>query len=235
MSKLLLNEQPLLIMPNLAMKIGLNESIVLQQIHYWNVINEKSKHNFKDGYYWTFNSYEEWSKQFPFWSKSTIQRTIAKLEKLKLIVVGNYNRLKIDRTKWYRINYINLGLLETSPFGQIDITNISDWHQHISRLTPPLPETSSKTSAVTNANLQINQQALLFIKTFESYFGYKHRTVKSVPYNNYVDDYCNEELAEIFVEYFDKYGTDNKKYNLEKCSIENVYASFARRTIDLEW
>ena len=48
MSKLLLNEQPLLIMPTLASKIGLNESIVLQQIHYWNTINEKANNNFRE-------------------------------------------------------------------------------------------------------------------------------------------------------------------------------------------
>lgn len=235
MSKLLLNEHPLLIMPNLAVKIGLNESIVLQQIHYWNMINEKSKHNFKDGYYWTFNSYEEWSRQFPFWSTSTIQRTIAKLEKLKLVVVGNYNRLKIDRTKWYRIDYNVLEALESSPFSQIDMTNISDWHNHISKLKLPLPETFSKTSALTNRNLLLNQQALLFVNTFESYFGYKHRKIKSVPYNIHIPEYCDEELTEMFIEYFDKYGTDNKKYNLEKCSIENVYASFARRAIEFKW
>jgi hypothetical protein len=45
MSKLLLDEQPLLIMPKLATKIGLNESIIVQQIHYWNEINKKSNNN----------------------------------------------------------------------------------------------------------------------------------------------------------------------------------------------
>ena len=35
MSKLLINEHPLQVLPSLATKIGLNEAIVLQQIHYW--------------------------------------------------------------------------------------------------------------------------------------------------------------------------------------------------------
>ena len=55
-TKLLLDEYPLLVLPKLAEKIGLNESIVLQQIHYWNVQNERIKNNFKDGHYWTYNS-----------------------------------------------------------------------------------------------------------------------------------------------------------------------------------
>lgn len=111
-SKLLLDEQPLLIMPNLACKIGLNESIVLQQIHYWNVINEKVHNNFNDGFYWTFNSYPQWKEQFPFWSLNTIVRAISKLEKSKLIITGNYNKLKVDKTKWYRIDYEMLSTLD---------------------------------------------------------------------------------------------------------------------------
>lgn len=32
---LLLNEYPLLLSPTLACKIGVNEALILQQLHYW--------------------------------------------------------------------------------------------------------------------------------------------------------------------------------------------------------
>ena len=35
MSRLLIKESPVMIIPSLAVKIGLNEAVVLQQIHYW--------------------------------------------------------------------------------------------------------------------------------------------------------------------------------------------------------
>lgn len=35
MSKLLLDDEPLVILPKLAAAIGLNEAIILQQLHYW--------------------------------------------------------------------------------------------------------------------------------------------------------------------------------------------------------
>ena len=35
MSNLLLNEVPLMCQPSLATKIGLNEAIFIQQLHYW--------------------------------------------------------------------------------------------------------------------------------------------------------------------------------------------------------
>jgi DnaD/phage-associated family protein len=107
-ARLLLDEEPLVISPSLATIVGLNESIVLQQLHYW---LERSTHIY-EGYKWVYNTYEEWRKQFPFWSESTIRRIITKMEKQELIISGNFNRSKIDKTKWYRINYEKLAQLE---------------------------------------------------------------------------------------------------------------------------
>mgnify|MGYP000945594715 CR=1 FL=1 len=101
MSKLLLDESPILVLPSLATKIGLNEAIFIQQLHYW----LKDSKNVRDGRKWVYNTHEEWQEQFPFWSISTIRRTITKLEKANLIIVSNYNKMAIDKTKWYRINY----------------------------------------------------------------------------------------------------------------------------------
>ncbi|WP_349774291.1 hypothetical protein [Ureibacillus chungkukjangi] len=38
MNRRIIDESPLLIRPTLAAKVGLNEAIILQQIHYWNQI-----------------------------------------------------------------------------------------------------------------------------------------------------------------------------------------------------
>lgn len=46
-------------MPTLATIIGLNESIILQQVHYWLKIKEKSKQDYIDGHYWVYNTYEQ--------------------------------------------------------------------------------------------------------------------------------------------------------------------------------
>lgn len=35
MSKLLLKDQPLLVLPALAVKVGVNGALFLQQLHYW--------------------------------------------------------------------------------------------------------------------------------------------------------------------------------------------------------
>ncbi len=108
MSSLLISEYPLIVLPSLAKAIGLNEAIVLQQIHYWKLINQKAGVNKRDGYYWMYATYEELQKQLPFWSIRTVKRIISNLKKMNLIIVSNYNKLKIDNTNWYRLNYPQL-------------------------------------------------------------------------------------------------------------------------------
>ncbi|HHA6168437.1 TPA: DnaD domain protein [Staphylococcus aureus] len=120
MNKLLIDDYPIQVLPKLAELIGLNEAIVLQQIHYW--LNN-SKHKY-DGKTWIFNSYPEWQKQFPFWSLITIKRTIYSLEKQNLLLIGNYNKAKFDKTKWYTINYQTIeGMIR--PSYQNDTTSVS--------------------------------------------------------------------------------------------------------------
>ncbi|MEN3132952.1 DnaD domain-containing protein [Bacillus albus] len=154
MSRLLLDDEPLVVLPKLATVIGLNEAIVLQQLHYW---LEKSN-NVKDDFRWIYNTYEEWKNQFPFWSESTIKRTLKKLQEQKIIIVGNYNKMKIDNTKWYRIDYELLDNIENESVsqndqiasqieltsGQNDQTKRSNWPDEQVKMTRPIPEITTE-------------------------------------------------------------------------------------------
>lgn len=119
-SRLLMKNKPLVVDRDLATLIGLNEAIVLQQIEYWVNIKEESDQkelktkdqNYVDGHYWTYNSVEDWTLEFPFWSYDTVKRTLKKLRDNDLVVTGNYNDLGADRTIWYRPNHAKLIELE---------------------------------------------------------------------------------------------------------------------------
>ena len=101
MSRLLIDEPPLQVLPSLAREIGLNEAIMLQQIHYWLL---KSGNEF-EGAKWFYKTLEDWQTEFPFWSAMTIRRTLGSLEKQKIIKIGNFNKKKFDKTKWFTIDY----------------------------------------------------------------------------------------------------------------------------------
>lgn len=109
-----------------ACLIGLNESIILQQIYYWCEVNREANRNFQEGHFWTYNSYSGWQKQFKFWSLKTIKRIITNLERKGLIISGNFNAMKMDRTKWYRVNYEAVESLElVSGIGRVNMTSAS--------------------------------------------------------------------------------------------------------------
>lgn len=96
----------LIINTDLALVLGdLNEAIVLNQLNYWLGINRKAGKNFIDDRYWVYNSYSDWkAKDFPYWSEKTKQRTFTRLENKGVVVSANYNKLGIDKTKWYTID-----------------------------------------------------------------------------------------------------------------------------------
>lgn len=74
---------------------------MLQQMHYWLL---KSANEFT-GVKWFYKTLEEWQTEFPFWSAMTIRRTLGSLEKQKIIKIGNFNKKKFDKTKWFTIDY----------------------------------------------------------------------------------------------------------------------------------
>jgi hypothetical protein len=108
--KLLLDESPVLVLPSLAKAVGLNEAIVLQQVHYWLVIAEKSKdaRKFIEGRWWTFGTYAEWQENFPWWSVNTVGRIFRALEVEGLLLTLRRTASEWDQTKWYTIEYTNL-------------------------------------------------------------------------------------------------------------------------------
>ncbi len=111
MSKLLIDENPLVVLPSLAEAIGLSDAIFLQQLHYW---LERSGHE-RDGRRWIYNTYADWARQFPWWNPGSIRRIIGRLRKRGIVLVTDvYNRSPIDKTLWYTLDYEALDNLTTA-------------------------------------------------------------------------------------------------------------------------
>ncbi len=154
MSNLLYDEHPLIINPTLATKIGLNEAVVLQQVHYWLEIFSKTKDHdvmakhYHDGRWWVYNTYEQWHEQLPFWCVRTLKTIFRSLENRKLLLVGNFNHFGYDRTKWYSIDYELLKSLENTHSANSALTEVQGLHSEMGKTCPSntidFPKTSSK-------------------------------------------------------------------------------------------
>ena len=108
----LLDSQPLLLIPELAKAIGINEALVLQQVHYW---LKKSPHII-DGRAWVYNTIDQWNEQFCFFPKRTLERVFQSLADKKILLKTNkFNKMRMDRTNWYSIDYDQLSeMVESS-------------------------------------------------------------------------------------------------------------------------
>lgn len=158
--KLLIDDSPLQVLPKLAVAIGLNEAIMLQQIHFWLRAFEKTENqqHFKQGKWWVWNSYEQWREDnFPFWSVRTVKRIAKKLIELELVISNKFNPKSTDQTKWYTIDYDALDKLSQStvtechsPSGQ-DVTLHSDNVSLSTVYTETNTETTTKTTTDADA------------------------------------------------------------------------------------
>jgi hypothetical protein len=120
-SPLLIQEPPLQVLPSLALVIGLNEAIVLQQLHY--LLLQPTFGRKIAEYKWIFNTVEEWRCQyFPFWSEETIKRAFTSLSKAGLVV--SCQPEGSSRRKYYRIDH--QALLVASQQVNLTSSNRSD-------------------------------------------------------------------------------------------------------------
>lgn len=218
MKKLLVDEYPLIVLPSLAKEIGLNEAIMLQQIHFW---IGKEKH-YRDGRYWVYNTYDEWVEQFPFWSKSTIRRSITSLEKQNLLLVGNYNKAGFDNTKWYTINYRELKSVSRPPV-QNEQTECSSWTdapaQNEQTNTIDYPETN---------NIESSSKGNPF-HFYETNFG-----VLSPFISESIKQWCSDLSDELVIESMKIALKEGKRFNYAEGILKKWYSNNIKTLNDVK-
>ncbi len=111
-SNLLLDDNPLVIIPQLAVLLGLDEALVLQQVRYW--LADDRRPHFHGGHRWVRFTQEEWARQIPR-SLRTLGTVFRKLESQGyLISTTRLNTIPGDQTKWYTIDIERLQALDAN-------------------------------------------------------------------------------------------------------------------------
>lgn len=116
--------------PKMAAVLGVNEALVLGMVDYWINKNRENNINYKNGRYWTFNSIKKWRERyFYFWSERTVKRIFESLEEKGILIVGNFNKVGFDRTKWYSIDYDKFNEIvdeQSELFNKYEVENIRE-------------------------------------------------------------------------------------------------------------
>lgn len=139
-----------MVMPSLAVEIGLNQALILQQIHYWLGAQREEI----EGEKWVYNTILQWKEQFPFFSEDTIYRAIKSLREHGFVIAKNLSGNPFNKTLYYRIDYRkllesdtrNLRVSETAGCGNLYITETTnrEYTENTKKKSPAAPKFSAK-------------------------------------------------------------------------------------------
>lgn len=90
---------------------GIEESILLHHFYYWIAKNAANNKHFHEGLYWTYNSKKAFADFFAYMNETKIFRVIKNLEEKGIIVKGNFNTDKWDKTNWYALTVKGLKMM----------------------------------------------------------------------------------------------------------------------------
>ncbi len=135
---------------SLASTYSIEEAILIHHFQHWIRVNRGLNRNFHDGRYWTYQSLDEIAQHFPYWSKNQVVNIIEKLcrgyqresknKKAKhepILMKGNYNATRYDRTVWYAFIDEEKFL---PPTDKIDVAKSQNGN---SETATPIPDTKN--------------------------------------------------------------------------------------------
>jgi len=98
----------------LAATYGINAAIIIHHFQHWVSVNKRLNRNQHDGKTWTYQTLDEIAAHFPYLSREDVRGAIellcngigrrSKKEEKSfdpVLVKGNYNKKKFDKTVWY--------------------------------------------------------------------------------------------------------------------------------------
>lgn len=87
--------------PNVAATYGIPEAVIIQHFQFWINNNKRNDRNENEGRTWTYNSTKALAESFPYLSEKQIWTAINHLVDAGVLMKGNFNSHKYDRTLWY--------------------------------------------------------------------------------------------------------------------------------------
>ena len=145
----------------------LDIAVFLDTIAYWLKTNASNKQprNFREGRYWTYNTLDALHTMFPGWSRDTIRGIIRKCVKNGLLIVGNFNKKKYDRTCWYTLTdkaleyYSALWLIIKQKADNPDGDSCGDLTTPSGEITTPIPKLLPTSSNNTITTISVSAEA----------------------------------------------------------------------------
>lgn len=197
-----------------SIKYGIEIAVMLYNLKFWIKKNKANGRNFAEGHYWTYNSYSSFEKLFPFWNIQKIGRLLREMEEKGIIKSANFNKNKMDRSKWYCI---------------VDESFMNDIEEESSSASEPLDlnldcsetkeDCSKMNNGTSNSELCIYTYNKPYNKTSYTKENIKEKKFQK-PTIEEIKAYCNEKGINIDVERF-YYYHDARGWMMGKYKMKN--------------
>jgi hypothetical protein len=87
-----------------ATKYGTQAATLLYNIRHWVKVKARYRKDYHEGKIWVYYSIKEMSGLFQQFTIKQVEKGIDKLIKNNALLVGNFNKLKFDRTRWFALH-----------------------------------------------------------------------------------------------------------------------------------
>lgn len=150
---------------SLAVKYGVNEAIMISNMQFWIQKNKANKTHFYDNHYWTYNSVNAFIELFPFWTEKQIRSILEKLQEKGVLIKGNYNKNKYDKTSWYAFAdedlFLNNNTKSSEPSRKFDLPKQANQFAQngvhpFAQMGRPIPDINTDINTDNNTNKSTN-------------------------------------------------------------------------------
>jgi len=181
-----------------AVKYGINEAILLNYFQFWITKNRLNKKNLIEGKTWTYISREDIITDYlPFFSHQNIRTAVKNLIAHGVIMKGNFNQRKYDKTNWFAFINENEFVLdkkalvntnqrigEYQPIDELKLTN------GLANTNQPIPV---KKTFKEKVNKSVNELPEIEISPSEDDYPWDNQFENYNDYSGYSTDELNEE------------------------------------------
>lgn len=88
----------------IAKECGIEAACIFNHLCHWILHNRIKGSNYHEGRTWTYDNQEKMAQYLPYLNVRQIKYALQKLYDAKLIIKGNFNKDRFDKTNWYALN-----------------------------------------------------------------------------------------------------------------------------------
>lgn len=158
-----------------AIKYGIEEAIVINNLQFWIIKNRANKKHFFNDRTWTYNTYKAFSEIFPYWNEHKMKRILDSLVQQGILLRENYNKSGYDRTCWY-------AFVDEKSFLDNCKNHVADLQNGSNENATPIPDILANNNTVINKNNKINNAKEDFLNKVD-----EHKIKLGNQYQSFID------------------------------------------------